>query len=218
MIPRAVLWDVDGTLIDSAEYHWLAWREAMAAEDYVLTYEQFAQTFGWRNDAILREFFGREIPLSEARRISDAKERRYRDFVLARGIELLPGVRRWLDRLKAAGWKQAIASSAPRPNVDAILSALQMTDQFDAIVSAEDVVNGKPHPQVFLLAAERVAVPPARCIVIEDAPAGIEGARRANMRSIGVGPKHAVASADYIVPTLDELDAEALERLVSGNE
>src|SRR3972149_8907272 len=99
MIPRAVLWDVDGTLIDSAEYHWLAWREAMAAEDYTLTYEQFARTFGWRNDAILREFFGREIPISEADRISDAKERRDRDFVLTRGIELLPGVRRWLDRL-----------------------------------------------------------------------------------------------------------------------
>lgn len=215
MIPRAVLWDVDGTLIDSEEYHWQSWHDAIAAKGRALTQAEFKATFGMRNDAILRIFFGPDISSGEADEIADDKERRYRDLVLTGGIDLLPGVRRWLDHLKAAGWKQAIASSAPMLNIDAILTALKLTDQFDAIASAEDVVNGKPDPQVYLVAAERVAVPPERCIVVEDAPAGIEGARRANMRSIGVGANHAALPADLSVLTLAELEDGAFERLLS---
>ena len=218
MIPRAVLWDVDGTLIDSEEYHWQSWHDAIAAKGRTVTHAEFKATFGMRNDAILRIFFGPDISPSEAANIADDKEQRYRDIVLTHGIELLPGVRRWLDRLTAGGWKQAIASSAPMLNIEAILTALKMTAQFDAIVSAEDVVNGKPDPQVYLVAAERVAVPPTHCIVVEDAPAGIEGARRANMRSIGVGAHHATLPADLSVRTLAELDDEAFERLISGSE
>src|SRR3990172_8841533 len=168
---RAVLWDMDGTLIDSHEYHWLAWRDTLAAEGYRLTHELFAATFGQRNDTILRTFFGPDFPLSEVDRIGAIKEARYRALVRTQGIDLLPGTRRWLDRLKAEGWRQAIASSAPRLNLETILDVLRIANWFEAIVSAEDVQRGKPDPQVFLVAAARVGAPPRRCIVVEDAPA-----------------------------------------------
>jgi HAD superfamily hydrolase (TIGR01509 family) len=215
---RAVLWDMDGTLLDSAEYHWLAWREALAAERFPLTYEQFVATFGQRNDTILRGYFGAEFPDAEVVRIGAAKEVLYRTLVQERGIELLPGVRTWLTRLHVEGWRQAIASAAPRLNIEAILAALDIAWCFDALVSAEDVQCGKPDPQVFLLAAERVGVPPARCIVVEDAPAGLEAGRRAGARTIGVRTSHADLSADIVVGTLDELDEDAFERLLAGDD
>lgn len=214
--PRAVLWDMDGTLLDSAEYHWLAWREALTAERFPVTYEQFVASFGQRNDTILRGYFGAEFPDAEVARIGAAKEARYRALVQERGIELLPGVRHWLARLHAEGWRQAIASAAPRLNIEAILAALDIASCFEALVSAEDVQRGKPDPQVFLLAAERVAVPPARCVVVEDAPAGLEAGRRAGARTIGVRTSHAELSADIVVGTLDELDEGAFERLLGG--
>lgn len=214
MIERAVLWDVDGTLIDSAEYHWLTWRETLIAHGYNVTRDQFNATFGWRNDAILRLLFGPHLSASEADRIADEKEVLYRQMILTRGIELLPGVRYWLDRLKADRWKQAIASSAPRANLDAILTAVRLENHFEASVSAEDVTLGKPDPQVFLIAAERLAVMPERCIVIEDSAAGIEGAQRAGIKSIGVGANHTLLSANVSVPTLDKLPEAALEELL----
>ena len=211
---RAVLWDMDGTLIDSHEYHWLAWRDTLAAEGFTLTHAQFDSTFGQRNDTILRATFGPDFPLSEVDRIGGIKETHYRDRVRSRGIAPLPGVMRWLDRLKADGWRQAIASAAPRLNIETILDVLHLTDRFDAIASAEDVQRGKPDPQVFLVAAQRVGVPPARCIVVEDAPAGIEGARRAGMKSIGVLTTHDTLAADVAVRTLDELNGDAFEALM----
>ena len=212
--PRAVLWDLDGTLLDSAEYHWLAWRETMAAEGCNLTYERFAVYFGRRNDVIVRGYLGPDVSSGDLERIGDAKEVRYRHLVRTHGVELLPGVRRWLARLRQAGWRQAIASSAPRLNIETILDALGIAGCFDATVSAEDVQRGKPDPQVFLVAAERVDVPPARCIVVEDAPVGVEGAHCAGMRAIGVRSTHAALQADWLVQSLEELPDDAFDRLL----
>ncbi len=215
--PRAVLWDMDGTLLDSGEYHWLAWREAMAAEGYALTHPEFTATFGQRNDTILRGFFGAELPDAEVGRIGDAKEARYRTMVREQGIDLLPGVRGWLETLRAAGWRQAIASAAPRLNVEAILEALDIAEFFDAIVSAEDVQLGKPDPQVFLLASQRAGAPPTRCVVVEDAPAGLEGARRAGMRCVGVRSSHPELVADVVVDSLADLPPDTFERLTAAS-
>jgi len=214
--PRAVLWDMDGTLLDSAEYHWLAWREILADERFDLAHGQFVATFGQRNDTILRDWLGADLPLGEIARIGEAKEVRYRALVQAGQITLLPGVERWLAQLKADGWRQAVATAAPRANAEAIIAALGIAAYFDAISSAEDVQRGKPDPQVFLVAADRVGVPPARCIVIEDAPAGLLGAQRGGMRTIGVRSSHAALQADIVVDTLAELPDDAFERLSAG--
>jgi beta-phosphoglucomutase family hydrolase len=213
--PRAALWDMDGTLLDSAEYHWLAWRDSMLDLGYPLTYEEFVATFGQRNDTILRSWISKEITDIEITRISDVKETRYRTLVRELGIELLPGVRGWLERLQAAGWRQAVASSAPRANVETLVEILGIGAFFGALVAAEDVQRGKPDPQVFLTAAERLAVPPARCVVLEDAPAGIEAAHRAGMRAIGIRSSHPGLQANITVDTLDELPEDTFEHLVS---
>ena len=214
---RAALWDVDGTLIDTREYHWLSWQGALAAEDFRVTRGQFEKTFGRRNDEILRAYFP-AYTAEDIARVGEAKEAAYRALVRERGVELLPGVRRWLDGLKDAGWLQAVASSAPRRNLDAIISALGLGKYFAAVAAAEDVTEGKPDPQVFLAAAAKLGVGPRACVVIEDAPAGTEAARRAGMRSIGVLSSHAELRADIVVRTLEELHDDAFDELLAGAE
>jgi HAD superfamily hydrolase (TIGR01509 family) len=130
------------------------------------------------------------------------------------GIAPEPGVATWLDRLQKHAWKQAIASAAPRANIDAVLETLSATHVFQGIVSAEDVHRGKPDPEVYVLAASRVDVPAERCIVVEDASAGIEGARRAGMRSVGVSHKGKDLHADVVVESLEQLEPDAFERLL----
>ena len=127
---------------------------------------------------------------------------------------MLPGASHWLAQMRALGWKQAIASSAPRLNVEVVLDVLGWSGYFDAIVAAEDVRAGKPDPEVFLTAAAHLGVPPAQCIVVEDAAAGIEAARRGGMRSIGVGAPASAAGPDLAVPSLTALTLEMWQRLV----
>jgi beta-phosphoglucomutase len=213
---RAVLWDLDGTLVDSAEQHWQAWRDTLEAAGLGVTPEQFRETFGQRNDAILSQWLGAGVPADRRRTIGDAKEARYRDLVAGGGLTPLPGAGEWVRRLARAGWRQAVASSAPRRNVEVVVAALGIAEHFGALVAAEDVTHGKPAPDVFLAAAGRLGVPPARCVVVEDAPAGIEAARRAGMASIGVGPA-GFAPADVVVASLEELSAQAFDRLMGGD-
>jgi beta-phosphoglucomutase len=134
------------------------------------------------------------------------------------GISPLPGVADWLHRLHQEGWLQAVASAAPRANIDAVLEALSSTHIFQAIVSAEDVHRGKPDPEVYLTAAARVGVPPERCIVVEDAVPGVEGARRAGMRSIGVRRDGKELPADIVVQSLDLLEPDAFEKLLEDTD
>lgn len=211
---RAVLWDLDGTLIDSRRQHWQAWHATMADEGFALTEEQFAATFGQRNDRVLRTLLGPELPPGEITRISEAKEALYRELISSEGISLLPGAEDWLARLRATGWRQALASSAPRQNIAAILAALGLDGTFAAVVGSEDVQRGKPDPQVFLIAAEQLAVAPARCIVVEDAHAGIAAAQQGGMRTIAVRTTHNDVQADLVVDMLSDLPADAFVRLI----
>ena len=213
---RAVLWDMDGTLIDSAEYHWQAWRDTMAREGVPITREQFLANFGQRNDTILRQWLGEKVTPEVIERIGDAKEALYRQHVRQQGIQPLPGVAEWVRCLHQQGWRQAIASAAPWANIETILKMLSAVPLFEAIVSAEDVHTGKPDPEVYLVAAERVGVVPSCCIVVEDALAGIEGARAAGMRSIGVSHDGRHLPADVVVRSLDLLAANAFDNLLAG--
>lgn len=215
--PRAVLWDMDGTLLDSADHHWATWSDAFRAEGFDLTRERFDATFGRRNDDWLRDYLGATATLEAIARVSNAKEELYRTVVRTQGVAPLPGVRHWLVELKEQGWRQVVASSAPKLNIAAVLEALDMVDYFDAIVASEDVARGKPEPDVFLMAADRVGVPPARCVVVEDAPAGIEAAHRAGMRALGVGRSYSVITAERVVATLDELEPDAFDRLLRSS-
>lgn len=215
--PRAALWDMDGTLLDSAEYHWLAWRDTMAEMGFEISHEEFIATFGQRNDTILRGWISEELTAAEIARISDIKEARYRTMVKERGVVLLPGVHEWLIRLRDAGWRQAIASAAPRANVATIIEVLGLETFFGGYIGAEDVQRGKPDPQVFQAAAALLGVPAERCVVLEDAPAGVAAGRSAGMRTIGVLTSHPSLDADVTVKSLDLLPVDIFDRLIAGS-
>jgi len=211
--PHAVLWDLDGTLVDSGDYHWRAWRETMRGEGIDLSYQHFLESFGQKNDRILTTWLGERATPETIRRIGEAKEALYRQFAVAEGLTPLPGAAAWVERLHRDGWRQAIASSAPAENVRVMLKALDMDAFFGAFVSAEDVSAGKPDPQVFLKAAEKLAVDVSASIVVEDAAAGIQAARRAGMKCVGVSLA-SVLDADVYVRSLEDLPADAFDRLL----
>ncbi|MBV9226521.1 MAG: HAD-IA family hydrolase [Acidobacteriaceae bacterium] len=211
---RAVLWDMDGTLVDSEELHWLSWRETMVAVGIPITYEQFLASFGKRNDSVLAGWLGPAATSERIEKISDLKDALFRDLVRANGISALPGVPSWVNRLHREGWLQAIGSSAPRRNIEVVLEALGLMERFGSIVSAEDVKRGKPDPEVYITAASRVGAPSQRCIVVEDAVAGIEAAHSAGMRSIGVSHHGKNLPADLVIPSLDLLHPDAFDVLL----
>jgi beta-phosphoglucomutase len=213
--PRAVLWDLDGTLADSKEYHWRAWVEAMGAEGHIVTEGQFLSSFGQRNDTILAEWLGADADPGQVIRVGEAKESFYRELVRKEGIAPLPGAADWVRRLHAQGWAQAIASSAPRLNVEVMHHALGFEGLIDTLVAAEDVSRGKPDPEVFLEAARRLGVPPAKCVVVEDAEAGIEAAVRGGMASVGVAGA-GTNSASVAVASLVDLPPDTFQRLIQG--
>ena len=214
MTPRAVLWDLDGTLVDSEEFHWQSWRDKLAPEGLSITHEQFLASFGKKNDPIMREWLGDGYTPERAVRLAEAKEDDYRRLVAEHGLTALPGAREWLRALHAAGWRQAIVTSAPSANAAVMLRALGLGEVFETVVTAEDVSHGKPDPEVFLKAASRLVVPPSHAIVVEDAAAGIEGARRAGMKCVGVS-RHITLDADVRVKSLTELAPDAFERLLA---
>ncbi len=211
--PRAVLWDMDGTLIDSAEYHWRTWRDTLTGLGIELAREEFTSWFGSRNDRILGRYFP-DMSRAQMAAIGERKEAQYRDLVRTEGLSLLPGVQDWLERLHADGWRQAVASSAPPANIAVLLEVLHVGHLFEATVSAEDVAHGKPAPDVFLRAAERLGVPPDRCVVVEDAAVGVEAGRRAGMRTVGISGTHGPLEADVVTSSLADLPPDTFDRLV----
>jgi len=217
MRARAALWDLDGTLIDSSGYHWESWKEILEPRGVVMDADGFGHWFGKRNETILRDIFADRLSAAEIEEVSETKEALYRKMLRERGLELLPGAGEWLQRLHADGWRQALATSAPRANVEAVLELLDMGQWLEGWVSADDVGKGKPEPDVFLAAARSVSVDPADCVVVEDAPAGLEGARRAGMRCIGIlSDHHRQLEADIVAPTLLALPRNAFETLVGA--
>lgn len=213
---RAVLWDLDGTLLDSSDHHWQAWVDTLARVGRTITRAQYEATFGLRNEETVPVLLGAEVARAEGLALAHQKEERYRTLVRERGVALLPGVAGWLERLRAAGWRQALATSTPGVNVAAIFAATGLDRRLDAWVDGDQVKNGKPDPEIFLLAAQRVGVPPARCVVVEDAPAGIAAARRAGMPCVAVRSSHRDLAGDATVETLAELPADAFDRLLES--
>jgi beta-phosphoglucomutase len=218
--PCAVIWDVDGTLVDTAELHFAAWARLFGEMGHTFSRDDFAATFGRRNPEIIRFLFRREFTDAEVARIGETKETYYRTEA-EKGVDLLPGVRELLDGLHARGVRQAVGSSAPRGNLDLILRITGSRRYFDAIVGMEDTTRGKPDPQVFLAAAEKLGVPPVRCVVLEDAVAGVEAARAGGMKCVAVtfvghhpAEKLAAAGADRVVPCFTEITADEVIALL----
>ncbi len=215
MNKAGVLWDMDGVLVDTGEFHYQSWAEVLHAYDVPFSREFFRGTFGMNNTGILSVLLGEKLTPELLSEISDRKETWFREAVRGH-TELLPGVQVWLQRLRDDGTRQGVASSAPMANIDTLVDELGIRDYFDVLVSGEEL-PGKPEPVLFLKVARLLDVPPARCIVVEDAVAGVEAAKRAGMKCIAVAttnPSSALGMADVVVEQLDALPEDIFRRLL----
>ncbi|MCG3150444.1 MAG: Beta-phosphoglucomutase [Verrucomicrobiae bacterium] len=214
----AAIFDWDGVIIDSSRQHAASWERLAKSEKRTLPEGHFQKSFGMKNERIFPEVLKWTTDPAEIKRLAWVKEEHYRDIVRETGIEALPGVRTFLERLRDAGVPRVIGSSTPRENIDLVVKLVGLSDFFPEIVAAGDVTHGKPDPEVFLLGAKRLGFPAQRCVVFEDAHVGIEAARRAQMKVIGVATTHpaaSIADADRVVHQLDELmPADCAELLV----
>jgi len=216
---KAVLWDMDGVIADTGPYHFQAWQETFKKKGIHFTAEDFKRRFGQRNDTIIRSIIGGCLSQDEIDIIASEKEAEYRRRV-AHTVKPLPGAIELIKLLKEHGAKTAIASSAPMENIQLILSDLGIDNCFDTIVWGREVAEGKPSPQVFLLAARKLGVQPQECVVVEDAVAGVAAAKRAGMKCVAVTNTHPEVSlkeADLIVDTLEAVGVNDLEELFNSS-
>lgn len=211
-----VLFDMDGVLVDSAVAHWQAWTALGEEQGVPFARSLFESTFGMHNQEIIPLWLGGDVSAEEISSLSQRKEAIYRERA-AECLEALPGVVELVKNLFSNGFRVAVASSGPRANVELILDLLGVREYFAALSTGDDVRNGKPHPEVFEVAAARLDLPPERCVVIEDAPQGIEAGRRAGARVVAVTssrPAEDLQRADVVVGSLADLDADSLRRLL----
>jgi beta-phosphoglucomutase len=213
-----VVFDMDGVLIDSAEPHFLSWRQLAEENGRTVTRETFSATFGRQNRDIIPLLFG---PVCEDRlvRLAERKEQIYRDLI-RHNPPIVPGAVDLVRQLAQAKVAVAIGSSGPPANIQLVVQAMQIGNLVRAIVSGDDVHRGKPDPQVFTLSCERLHLPPDRCAVIEDAPVGIDAAKAAGAKAVAVlihHPRSAFAHADLIVERLADLSVQMLEHCVFPN-
>jgi beta-phosphoglucomutase len=215
-----VIFDVDGVLTDSYQPHFLSWRRMFGELDVEFTEETFRGTFGRTNRDIFGELYQGGLTEDQIRQWGDRKEMLYREIIAETFIAALGAVD-LIDALHAAGFKLGVGSSGPPENIEVTLAKLGRADRFSAVVTGADVERGKPDPQVFTLAGQRLGVPPERCAVVEDAPQGVEAANRAGMTSIGLTgttTREKLSHARLVVDSLSELTPGRIERLVTRGE
>jgi HAD superfamily hydrolase (TIGR01509 family) len=203
----AVLWDLDGTLADTEQAHFAAWQRFCREFNRELAWEEFKPTFGLGNPDILHRLLGPDLDADEIEALSQRKEALFRT-VTGGVIRPMPGARALAEHLDRIGIPQAIVSSAPVENIAFMLRGLGLDTLFATTVSRWDVPNGKPAPDIFLRAAEKLAVPPRQCLVLEDAPAGVQAAHAGGMRCIALvstWPESSLAHADLLVRDLAQL-------------
>jgi len=192
-VTEAVIFDMDGVLIDSGAHHRAAWRallEELGAEPSQPDYWRL--TIGRPSEEALPLLLGRRVPEHETWRLARRKRDLYVDFARG-GMVSVPGVREFVATLSRLGIPRAVGTSASRFDVDRMLAGVGLRRHFDVIVTADDVTLGKPDPEVYELAAARLRIPPEACIVFEDSLVGVEAARRAGMRAVGVATAHSEA-------------------------
>ncbi|MFN2159392.1 MAG: HAD family hydrolase [Anaerolineales bacterium] len=214
-IPEAVLWDMDGVLVDTAELHYLTWKSTLVNHNIPISRVDFNNTFGMNNGQVLTCLLGQAPSPTLLDEINLSKEELFR-ALLRESAELYPGVIELLSGLHQARYKQAIASSAPQENIEIVLEKFNLVPYFDATVSGHSLPS-KPDPGVFLLASQRLQIPAGNCIVIEDSFAGIQAANQAGMRCVAVATTHpldALGDADIAVNDLEELGVADIQRML----
>lgn len=213
---RGFIFDLDGVITDTAEYHYRAWKRLANEEGFPFTREDNEALRGIpRRESLLLILKGHQYPEEKLREMMDRKNRYYAEFI--EGItprDLLPGAKELLDEIRAAGLKSAIGSASK--NAGEVIDHLGIRPLLDAISDGHSVERQKPAPDLFLHAAAQLGLPPSECVVVEDAAAGIEAAKMGDFRSIGLGPRERVGAADAVFPSLVGVHLAGLLKALGG--
>lgn len=219
MVKFGIIFDIDGVLVDSYDSHCKSWQKLAIEQGWHFTEPEFASTFGRTSREIIRERWGSEMSDDEIQALDDRKEAIYREAI-AIGFPEMPGAARLLRQCLDEGLAVAVGSSGPALNVAAVMDRLDPDGRIGVRVTGNDVTKGKPHPQVFQIAAERLELAPADCVVVEDAPAGIEAAHAAGMRCVGLvstgRTSDELKQADLLVDQLAKLTPAILVALLQA--
>ncbi|UQZ35839.1 beta-phosphoglucomutase [Paenibacillus sp. PK3_47] len=210
---KACLFDLDGVLVDTAKYHYIAWRELAEELGFQFTEQDNERLKGVSRAAslnILLEIGGIELPEAEKARLAEQKNNRYVEYIAKMdSSEILPGALDFLKECRSRGIKVALGSASK--NAMTILNNTGLTPYFDAIIDGTHTSAAKPDPEVFLLGAQALSAEPAHCVVFEDAEAGILAATRAGMRSVGIGSPETLSGANIVVPSLAGITVSRLQ-------
>ena len=216
---RAVIFDMDGVLVDSYQAHLKSWQALARAHGRQFTERQFAASFGQTSREIIRHYWSDIVAEVDVAAWDAQKEEFYRDL-LRTDFPEMDGAGELVRALRDAGFALAIGSSGPPENVEIVIDLLPAGHLFDITVSGMDVERGKPNPDVFLKAAAKLSIEAKSCLVVEDAPVGVEAARRAGMAVVaitGTAQRAKLAVADLVVDSLRELTVEVLTGLIEAN-
>jgi beta-phosphoglucomutase len=189
MVPKAFLFDLNGTMINDMQYHIDAWYKILNDLGAGLSYERVKSECYGKNNELLDRIFPGRFSDAEKDEMSLKKERAYQATYLPQ-LKLIDGLDNFLKEAHAGGIKMAITSAAILFNIDFVLDGLHIRHYFDVIISAESVKQSKPNPETFLLAAEKLEVSPAECLVFEDTPKGVEAAFNAGMKTVVITTMH----------------------------
>lgn len=214
----AVIFDMDGVLVDSYHAHFESWKQLYGELGVEYTETAFAADFGRTSRDIVRRTLGTDFADERVGELDRRKEALYRDLI-RENFPAMDGAGELIQALAEDGFRLAIGSSGPPENVALVVEKLAGGRQFDVAVTGADVTRGKPDPQVFLIAAERLGVPVAGCAVVEDAVHGITAAQRAGMAAIaltGTLERDELAAADAVVDSLRQLSPERIRALVAS--
>lgn len=202
------MFDLDGVIVDTAKYHYLAWQRLAAELGFEFTERDNERLKGvsrMRSLEILLEIGGLDPDDATKERLADKKNAWYVEYISRMDdSEVLPGVKSFLVHLRKAGIKIALGSASK--NAMTIMNNIGMKDYFDAIIDGTKTSRAKPDPEVFLLGARELGVDPAKCVVFEDAEAGIEAAKAAGMFAVGIGSKEILRQADAVIGSFEELE------------
>jgi beta-phosphoglucomutase family hydrolase len=206
---KAAIFDMDGTMINNTEHHQKAWQEFLKRHDINLTEEEFKEKIsGKKNSQILNIVFERELSQEESDKYAQEKESIYRELYKP-DIQEINGLTNTINKLQELGIKTAIATTAPAANREFALESLNLQGKFEVILGDEHVEHGKPHPEIYLSAAEKLGVNPQECLVFEDSPVGIAAGKAAGMAVVGILTYHKpeeLTEANLVVQDFEDIE------------
>jgi beta-phosphoglucomutase family hydrolase len=214
---KAVIWDMDGVLLDSGPSHFKAWHTTFKKHKMKVYEQRLRRTFGMTNQQVIQFMVDKPISKELTDRISREKDILFQRVIRDQAV-FLPGVEKWMEVFRQNGIRQALASSGSPGNINVVLTALGAATYFDEVVSG-DGLPSKPDPFVFLKAADHLGIIPLNCLVIEDAVAGVQAAKAAGMKCVAVTTtSHAekLTDADVVLDNLAELMTDHIRELFSG--